>query len=186
MKKAFLLTIAILCVSSLAFAQMGSIGVFADPAGTVCDLVDAMPGLNTVYVVHVYSVGATGAEFSLEENHAMMYLSETVTPPYLKIGTCAGPSGFGCAIAYGGCYPSPNMILSVSYFAQAITPACGWIKVIEDMTVSPPLLVATDCNDPPLLINVTGGMAYINNDGNCPCNIPVEDTSWGQIKSLYQ
>ena len=43
MKKALLLSIAILCVSSLAFAQMGSIGVFADPAGTVCDLMDAMP-----------------------------------------------------------------------------------------------------------------------------------------------
>jgi hypothetical protein len=186
MKKILLLTIAILCVSSLAFAQMGSIGVFADPAGTVCDLTDNLPGLYTVYIVHVYTTGATGAQFGLEENHLMTYIAETETPPYLKIGTCGGPGGLGCAIAYGGCYASPNMILNIQYFAQALTPPCGWIRVIEDNTVTPPLLVATDCSDPPLLINVTGGMAYINNNGSCPCNIPVEETSWGQIKSLYQ
>jgi len=165
---------------------MGSIGVFADPAGTVCDLTDQVPGLKTVYVVQIYSIGSTAAQFSLEENHSMMYLSETPTAPYIKIGTCAGPSGYGCAIAYGGCYPSPNMILTVSYFAQALTPTCGWIKVVPDVTVSPPVLATTDCSSPPHLFDVTGGMAYINNDGSCPCNVPVEETSWGQIKSLYK
>jgi hypothetical protein len=29
---------------------------------------------------------------------------------------------------------------------------------------------------------------YVNPDGSCDCGevVPVEDTSWGQIKALYQ
>jgi hypothetical protein len=185
MKKALLLTIALLCISSLVFAQAGSIGVFADPGGAVCDLVD-FPGLVVIYVVHVYTPGATGSQFSLTENHLMTYLAETVTAPYLKIGTCAGPAGFGCAIAYGGCYASPNMMLMVQYFGNGITPPCGTIQVDVDYTAAIPGMYVSDCADPPNLLTGTGGTAFINNDGSCPCNIPVEETSWGQIKSLYK
>ena len=185
MKKALLLSITILCISSLAFAQPGGIGVFADPMGTSCDLLDAAPGLVLIYVVHVYSPGATASQFSVLESHAMTYLSEAVTAPYIKIGTCTGAFA-GCAIAYGGCYPSPNMILTLQYFASGITPPCGYIKIREDVAAGKTDVLVTDCADPPNLLVATGGEGFINNDGSCPCNIPVEETSWGQIKSLYK
>jgi hypothetical protein len=185
MKKALLLCIAILCISSLVFAQAGTLGVFADPGGTVCDLTDAAPGLVLVYIVHMFSPGGTAAQFGIEETHPMTYLSES-PGTYIKIGTCAGPSGFGCAIAYGGCYPTPNMILTIQYFGSGLSPACSYIKVVEDGTAVPPILAVTDCADPPNLLDATGGIGYFNNDGNCPCDVPVEETSWGQIKSLYK
>jgi len=190
MKKALLLTIAILCVASLAFAQAGagSVGVFADPAGTVCNLYDSAPGLFLAYVVHVYAPGATASQFRVTSNNAMTYLSEAVTAPYIKIGTCAGPSGFGCAIAYGGCYPSPIMILTLQYFASGISPQCSYFKVEPDISVTPPKadVLATDCASPPNLLIATGGTAYINPNATCECDVPVEETSWGQIKSLYK
>jgi hypothetical protein len=182
MKKALLLSIAILCISSLAFAQPGSIGVFADPAGLGCDIFDTAPGLVMVYIIHVYSPGATASQFKVEANHLMTYLAELVTAPYIGIGS----SPFGIAIAYGGCFPSPNMILTLQYFASGVSPPCGYVRVVDDPTAIPPGIYVTDCDSPPNLLTATGGSASVNPDPSCNCDIPVEETSWGQIKSLYQ
>jgi hypothetical protein len=184
MKRALLLSVCLLVVSSLAFAQTGSIGLFADPGGTSCDLQDALPGLYSVYVVHVFTPGATGAQFMVTWDPCMLmtYLSETVTPPYLQIGT----SLTGTAIAYGACVGSPNMITTLQFFAQALTGPCCMMHVVADPTEIPPGIYVTNCDDPPLKLSATGGEAYINNDGSCPCDVPTEETSWGQIKSLYQ
>ncbi|MFH1754816.1 MAG: hypothetical protein ABIA59_03855 [Candidatus Latescibacterota bacterium] len=186
MKKALLLAICLLTIASMAFAQAGSIGVYADPMATVCNLTDTAPGLKLVYVVHVASPGATAAQFSIDEVHAMTYLAEAVTAPYIKIGTCAGPAGFGCAIAYGMCKASPNMIITLQYFASGLTAPCGYFRVVEDFSAGKTDVLTTDCASPPNLLIATGGMAFINNNGSCPCDVPVEETSWGQIKSLYQ
>jgi hypothetical protein len=170
----------------MAFAQAGSIGVFADPAGASCDLLDAVPGLYNVYVVHVFTPGATASQFAVTWTAGMMFLSESPTAPYIKIGTCSQP-GTGCAIAYGGCIGSPNMILTISFFAQLLSAPCSMFHVIPDQTApAKTSVLVTDCGDPPLLLNATGGEAFVNNNGSCPCNVPVEETTWGGIKSMYR
>ncbi|MFH1754817.1 MAG: hypothetical protein ABIA59_03860 [Candidatus Latescibacterota bacterium] len=191
MKRALLLSVCLLVVASMAFAQAGSIGVFADPAGASCNLTDTAPGLKLVYVVHVYSPGATASQFRVTADAGMLmtYLAEAVTAPYIKIGTCAGPAGTGCAIAYGSCVASPNMVLTVQYFASGLTTPCAMFHVLPDISTIPPKtsVLVTNCAVPtPALLIATGGEAYVNNNGSCPCNVPVEETSWGQIKSLYQ
>jgi hypothetical protein len=188
MKRFVLLSIGLLLVASLAFAQTGSIGLFADPAALSCDVYDSGPGLVIVYVIHVYTPGATASQFIVASmwGNAMTYLSEAVTAPYIKIGTCAGPGATGCAIAYGSCVGSPNMIMMIQYFASGLTPPCSYLQVMADPTATPPGIYVTDCADPPNLLTATGGDVVINPIEGCFCNIPVEDTSWGQIKSLYQ
>ncbi|MDH3198799.1 MAG: hypothetical protein OEO21_11225, partial [Candidatus Krumholzibacteria bacterium] len=57
MRKTLLLTTAILFCASLVLAQAGGIGVFADVDATNCNLVETQ--YINVYVVHVYSPGAT-------------------------------------------------------------------------------------------------------------------------------
>jgi hypothetical protein len=172
----------------MAFAQTGSIGLFSDVAGTICDVYDPGGILVMVYVVHVYTPGATGAQFIVADmwGNAMTYIAETVTAPYLKIGTCAGPGATGCAIAYGACMPSPNMMLMIQYFSMGMTPPCSYLQVMADPTATPPGIYVTDCSDPPNLLAATGGDVVINPIAGCFCDIPVEETSWGQIKNLYQ
>lgn len=187
MKRFVLLSIGLLLVSSLAFAQPGSIGLFSNVGGTNCDVYDTVPGLVLVYVVHVYTPGATASQFRVASNwgNAMTYLSEAVTAPYIKIGTCYGN---GCAIAYGSCRPSPNMILTLQFFASGLTPPCSYLQVMPDISTVPAKtsVLVTDCASPPLLLNATGGDVVINPVEGCFCDIPVEETSWGRIKSLYQ
>ncbi|MFH1755659.1 MAG: hypothetical protein ABIA59_08135 [Candidatus Latescibacterota bacterium] len=185
MKRGLLLIVSLLAVASVAFAQPGSIGVFADQTGTSCDITDAAPGLVNVYLVHVNTPGATACQFQVtwDAGQLMTFLSEAVTPPYIGIGT----SQVGMAIAYGSCVPSPNKILTYSFFAAGISTPCAMFHVKPDGSTVPPKqhVLVTSCSNPPLLLNATGGEAVINTNGTCDCDVAVEETSWGQIKSLY-
>jgi hypothetical protein len=185
MRKMLLLSMVLLLASTLAFAQPpGSIGLFADPGATNCDVYDQVPGLVIIYVVHVYTPGATAAQFMVvcAWGSLMTYLAETPTPPYI----CIGNSQTGVACAYGGCVPSPNVIMTLTFFGSGISAPCSYCQVMADPSATPPGIYVTDCASPPNLLNATGGDVVINPIPGCFCNIPVEETSWGHIKNLYQ
>jgi hypothetical protein len=113
----------------------------------------------------------------------MLYLSESVTPPY--IGT--GNASTGITIAYGMCVTSPNMIMKIDFFAQGLSPPCSYIRVVPDPAAVPPGVLVADCSFPlPILQIATGGAMVVNPDPSCMCSIPVEETTWGQVKALYQ
>jgi hypothetical protein len=190
MKRGMLLAASLLVVASMAFAQAGSVGVFSDAAATSCDITDAVSGVVIVYIVHVSSPATTGSQFIVDADPGFTatYIAETVTAPFLKIGTCAGPTATGCAIAYGGCEASPIMMLTIQYFGTGTSTPCSMFHIREDPSADPPGLYVTDCADPPNLLTGLGGEAIVNFDGvNCdPCNVPNEDTSWGTIQAIYQ
>jgi hypothetical protein len=191
MKRFLLLSVGLLLVASLAFAQAGSIGLFSTPLANNCDVYDAAPGLLLVYVIHVFSPGATAAQFIVNDvtwlAGTLTPLAEAATAPYIKIGTCAmSLGGGGCAIAFGSCVGTPNMMLTIQYFGSGLEPPCGYIQVMADPSATPPGIYVTDCSSPPLLLNATGGDVVVNPDPSCFCNIPVEETSWGNIKNLYK
>jgi hypothetical protein len=171
--KTTLLSFLILIASlSGAFAQSGFIGIFSKTVYPDCEFSDQSTGLVLAYIFHHNTPGATAAQFKVDWDPcmAMTYLSEAVTAPYIQIGTCAGPSANGCAIAYASCVAAPNMILTIRFFASGLTPACCWMRVAADPSASPPRIYVTDCADPPNLLIARGGDAVINNDGSCPCN----------------
>ncbi len=183
----------VLLASVPVIAQPGAIGVFANSTGTSGDIIDTAPGLLSVYIVHVNTPGATACQFSMPHPWCFgaTYLSESVTSPYIAIGN----SRTGIAIAYGGCIPSPNWVLTIQYFAQGTTPSCCCLYVEPDPTATPPGVYVTDCSDPPLLLSAAGGIAAVNSNSGCidwylPAGcindpVPVEATSWGAIKSIY-
>jgi hypothetical protein len=195
------LVLVFCCALSLFFAgavgQPGGIGLFSDAAATSCTAYDELSGLVSIYVVHVQTPGATACQFSIPEPwcSGLTYLSEAVTSPYIKIGTCSGPSATGCAIAYGSCRPSPNMVLTLTYFGQGTTVNCCCMYVEPDPTATPPGIYVTDCADPPNLLTATGGVVKFNPDGSCTgwyCDegcinspVPVEETTWGSIKAMF-
>lgn len=185
MKRSVFLALMLICTASVAFAQPpGSIGLFSDPGGTNCDVNDIVPGLVIIYVVHVYTPGATAAQFRVVCGWGanMIYLSDVVTPPYFSIGS----SQTGIVIAYGVCATSPNMILALNFFGQGLSAPCSYCQVMDDPTASPPGIYVWDCSDPPQVLNATGGDVVINPVAGCFCDVPVEGTTWGGVKALYQ
>lgn len=196
MKTTLLSFLLILAALNGAFAQPGAIYISSTTDGYCWEISDTTTGLLSAYVVHLYTPGATAVDFKVVGTSClfMTYLSETVTAPYIKFGSCAGPSATGCAIAYGSCVPSPNMILTIQFFTQGLTPSCCEMQVVADDGVFPPNIdvIVMDCADPPNRLNTYSTVAVVNPDGiHCygPCDVPDVPTAastWGRIKSLYR
>jgi hypothetical protein len=172
----------------------GWIGAFSDQVGINFNFID-YPGLMNVYVFHHNTNGATGCRFRAPQPSCMdaMYLSEVVTPPF----TGTGDSQTGIFISYGACMQSPIHILTISYFAQGNTPNCCCYFILPDSASEPYGIQVTDCSDPPQLML---GHTYIGiiNPAMNQCSehsvpetcinytVPVENSTWGAIKSLYK
>lgn len=181
MKKALLLTLVLMLGASMAFAQGGSIGVFADPAGSSCNLTDAAPGLLSFYAVHVLTPGATASQFSAPKPACMAsatYLSDTGVFP-----VTIGNSQNGVAIGYGACLAAPIHVLTINFFGSGLTPACCYYGVFADPNLASGQIEVVDCAEN--LIYATGGVGIVNPNATCQCDVPVQDTTWGKVKSIF-
>ena len=119
MKRALLIVLLLLSSPVAVFAQGGAICIFADPAGTDCQLVDNTPGLIQYYVVHTLSPGATAAEFAAPIPACMVgatWLNDTS----VHLVTL-GDSQSGVSIGFGGCIPTPNHLLTMNFSASGST-----------------------------------------------------------------
>lgn len=186
MKRLVLLTIVVLCVSSLGAAQVipGSIGVFADPPATNCNISDTAPGLLYLYIVHVSTNGSTASQWMLQPGAGFTpsYVAESST--FLTIGTALT----GITVAYGSCRDArttPILLLTMTYFGSGTSSACGLLSIVPDDDAPTGLVEVVDCAAQKHTIP-RGGQARVNPDGTCTCNVAAEETSWGKIKSLYR
>ncbi|UCH83319.1 MAG: hypothetical protein JSW50_12775 [Candidatus Latescibacterota bacterium] len=180
MKTLLLSSLIVMLCANLAFGQAGSIGLFADPGATVCDVID-MPGiLIPIYVVHLWSPGATAAQYKVApfNGAAMLWLSDTTIYP-VNIGN----SQTGIATGFGVCVPSPNHILTINYFGQGLSASCSHYQVVPDPLAVPSGILVVDCADNILI--ATGGDVVVNPTSTCYCDVPVEKSTWGKIKELY-
>jgi hypothetical protein len=178
MKRVVFLTVAALMAASLVFAQGGSIGLFADPAGTNCNLADNIPGMVIYYAVHVNTIAATACEFAAPVPSCLkaLFLSDAAVYP-----VTVGNSQAGVSIGYGMCLGAPITVLKLQFFAQAMTGPCCYYPVLPHPINGGPWMV--DCANTQL--PATGGKGIVNANLTCQCNVPAEDTTWGQVKSLY-
>ena len=192
MKTTLLLSICVMFATAMAFAQPfippGNIGIYDDPSGANCT-VTATDGEMLVYIVHTQTPSTTGCRFSLGFSGAAMTHVATI------MGTgntlLYGDASSGVGISYGVCRCSPIYVAMVLYAGGSTPDPCDLIFVLDDPTANPPGIYMTDCTSPePVQREIgRGGAAYINDgvDGShCPCNIPVEETTWGKVKALYQ
>lgn len=182
MKKVLVLTLAIVVSASMAFAQGGQIGTFADTQGNDCNVSTAVPGLVTVRVVHLNAPGVTASQFKATMPACAaptIWLSDT---PVFAV--TIGNSQSGVAIGYGACNATPLHILSISLFAQgAFSTCCVW-PVTPDPAVPSGKIEVVDCGGQ--LIYGSGLNGLLNGDATCSCaSVPTEETSWGAVKALY-
>jgi hypothetical protein len=179
--KTFLILVAfILFLSTSALAGPGSIMVLADNAGTSCNFVDT-GGLVQVYFFHAFTTGATASQFKLDvENTGWVHLGDVWPFP-----TVIGWSIVGVSIAYGTCQAGTYQLGMANFFGTSV-PECTTIAIVPDPSSLLGKIEAVDCSNPPQKIFPTGGRGIVNQNQSCMCTIPVEETTWGQIKAQYQ
>jgi hypothetical protein len=179
-----LLTLVMILGATVAFAQPGRIAVYGDPAATNCAVVTPpTPGLLNIYVFHIMTSAATGCEYSAPKPACMTgasWLSDTNAFP-VTIGT----SQAGVSIGYGTCRQAPILVQTLVFFSSAPSGPCCIYPVLPHPLVDPPAISMVDCADN--LLHPTGQSAVVNEQEGCFCIdiVPVQDTSWGQIKALY-
>jgi hypothetical protein len=190
MKRLLLLTVVVLGVSSLAFAQYqpGSIDVYTDAGQVSCNFVD--PGGNSliqVYIFHTHTTGATASQFKLEvpPSAVWSHLGDQWNMP-----TTIGTSVSGVSLGYGSCQGQLADIHlgTVNFFSFTASAVCDLMSIIPDPASPSGLVEIVDCQTNP---NTTkyllekGGQGRVNSDGSCDCTVAVHETTWGGIKALY-
>ncbi|MFH1754418.1 MAG: hypothetical protein ABIA59_01835 [Candidatus Latescibacterota bacterium] len=171
-------------------SQSGAIGLSSSAYRSwCCNAYDEQPGLLKLYVYHVYTPGATASQFMVSPAYIpnLTYLGET-SPFDVVIGN----SKTGIAISYGACLTAPILLLEIWYFGIGLSEPCSIVSVQPSPSAPSGNIEVADCSVPPNVLFATGADLVINPDPFCSwwecfCDPdPVEQRSWGQIKSLYR
>lgn len=180
MKRVVFLAIATLFAASMVFAQTpnGSIGVFADPAGLNCNL-PGTAGIAYYYFVHVNALGATASQWAAPAPSCFVG-TRLADMPVFSINL--GNTSAGITVGYGGCKTGTFHIITALYSVASAGTCCRW-SVVADPNLSSGKIEIPDCDFK--LTFGTGGQGYLNATVNCQCNVPTQDTTWGQVKALY-
>ena len=168
--------------AGMAFAQGDeAIMVFSDLGALSCGFPD-VGSLVQVYVFHVNSPGATASEWMIE-TPGWTYLGNSSPFPFV-IGT--PPTGV--SISYEACLTGKFKLMTINFLGSA-APNCSFITI--EPAPGNNGVRAVDCAEHSRIIG--GGRGVVNPDYTCntwswclPPIVPVEQTSWGQIKALYK
>lgn len=177
MNKVLLLTFALMVSATMAFAQNGSIGIFADNLGQSCTLQDT--GTATYYFLHVNAIGATASQWAAPKPACLTGVRLADLPVFaINLGNTEA----GVTVGYGICKVGTFHIMSVLYSVTSVTDCC-YFPVIPDPNLPSGKIEIPDC-----LFNLTygtSGKGIVNANQTCVCDVPTEDTTWGQVKALY-
>jgi hypothetical protein len=184
LKRLLLLSFAFFAVTGVCYGQAGFIGLYSDSPGySNCVLIDGDQGIVTVYVVHKGTPGATMSWFKGEVGGGF-----GCTP----VGeghyfTTSGPGWFdaGIGLFYEACLASDILLITLEFSCTGTSANCAWIRVVGDPNHRSGEIEVVDCDRNRLVGG--GSIMYINPDGSCHCGaVPVENSTWGSIKSLYR
>jgi len=161
--------------------EVGQMGVFADPAGADCNIVDDAPGVMTFYAVHVNHESAGAVDFKVVPGPGVVatWLSDTKV-----IGQAFGTSNTGITIIYGSCEAAPTHVLTINYMVQGASSLCSEFRVVPNPN-TPGNIIATVMCDEEIRREVLPKNLIVNPDGLCDCVVPVVPVTWGRIKSIY-
>jgi hypothetical protein len=183
MKKALLLSLVMVLGASVAVAQPGAIGTFADMQALDCNVVDAAAGLLDIWVVHVLTGGSTGNEFSSPVPACMVGASYLAWAPEFGVAIGNPVIGGGTSTGYGACLVGPIAVGKISFFGGGLSQPCCEYPILPNANTGQ--LVSVDCV--PQAVPATGLSNTVNGNETCDCaTVPTHDATWGKVKSLYQ
>lgn len=177
MKRLLMITLSLLLVTATSYAQIpGTIGVYADAAGTDVNIVDD-GGVVEAHMLHVLTDGATAIQYKLDVSATeWIHLGDN-----WDFELVLGSSVEGASIAYTECL-SGSIYLGTALFLGSSAPLCTEISIVPD----PPhdTIRAISCLETWMF--PAGGRAMVNADDTCQISVPVDQTTWGGIKALYR
>ena len=182
--RAVFLTLFILIFAGPAYAPVPTfVGLFAEESSWDC-WIDADTNLVDVYVRCEGFGEFTEVSFRIDNNTTLIRLSEEC-----PIGaTCVGDSETGITVSMP-CANENNglVLLKVTYIGSGDSPACSRLKIFPPGDTGE-WLQFFDCGT--VASPADGGWLLIRPDGTTGCTgcdmwTPVENTTWGTIKSLY-
>ena len=163
----------------------GAIGVYADQAGTECNIPNVSSGLMTVYVVHINENATSASQFSAPKPACMTgatWLNDTPMYPITL-----GNSQTGVTVGYGACRNGPLHVLTITYSMSGSSEPCCMYPVLPDPNLASGKIEIVDCGFN--LIYGTGTNCTVNANPSCICGrgdiVPAERTTWGHVKALY-
>lgn len=168
-----------LAANPIPITPWGDLDIFGDTAAMDELVWDTSPsGIVTVYVVQMFGPpgGTAGVHFKAPRPacfEAVWLFDELVFPVSI------GDSQTGIGIGYGSCRSYPVHVLTIHYFGQGLSTCCYYWVQADDRLPSG-RIEAADCNFD--VVYLSGGATIINQDR---CVTPVEETTWGEVKSLY-
>jgi len=177
--------LVVVAITRVSAAQpVPYLGLYSDAATFVfCDLDDDFMGLCPLYVVQSYAPGLA-SRFKVDNTHGF-----TAIPVNTIVHTPAwtGDPYEDISLEYGGCLSPPVLLMTLVFFCQGTTPDCAYLFVAPGSSGE---MWVTDCGG----VQQTPGSFYfiVNETLACPCGqpvpppSPVEATTWGQIKALYE
>jgi len=184
--------IVMLCVGAgLSNGQPGHIALSSSETDEYACEFAADPGAPlTVYVWHYAHAGAVGARYRVSTcNSNLVFIGQTVSWPFF-----VGTAETGISVAYGSCQPAPVLIQSILYMGGP-PPLDSGLAVKGDPLAEFGQIEGYDCSDATTFPSggvACFGCASVNCnpllDGNYQCvlPLPVETSTWGQIKHLYE
>jgi len=188
MKRLLLMTFVLVVGATSVMAQYGRVGIFGNATGTNCAITDAAVALLPVYVVHIGATGATAVQYTATKPACTTasYLSDTNV-----FSVTLGNSQTGMAIGYGACLTGDIHVQTINLFGSGTTPACCIYPITchpDGVSTGSCARVKIDVVDCAFVVqDAPGQSGVINSTGACTCEmiIPVQESSWGQIKALY-
>ena len=178
--KLFLLAFVLCFSAKPGSAQLynGSIGIFADPAGSSCNL-PGTPGVQTYYFLHLTTLGTTASVWAAPKPACLTGVRLADLPVF---SINFGNTETGITIGYGLCKTGTFLIMAVQYNVTSATDCCYW-SVVADPTIPSGLIEVGGCLF--TLEYATGGRGIINGTPTCTCNVAAGDATWGHVKALY-
>jgi hypothetical protein len=171
MRRAVIVFLATFALAVPVFGQQpGYIGLYADPGGSGCNVMD-VPGLINVYVIHQGTEPVIASEFKVAplSGFDLVWVDDIVHPP-LYVGNTQD----GISIAYGACVALPLLAVTIQYLAYGSSGACGLLEVVPDPVVSWNQILEFDCSAVVTERVAGGSRFYVNPDGSCSCGpLPV-------------
>jgi hypothetical protein len=165
-----ILLIAALCLAASVTsvtAATGFVGLYADAAGTDCNILD-VPGLVSFYVVHTGTDGATGVEFSAPLPSGFTGAGGTFLADEVQFPVYIGDSQTGLSVAYGSCLTGPIHVATILAFSPSgTTPSCTQYPVLPHPARG--VINVPNCDSPVGEAPGDGLIATINADAGCVC-----------------
>lgn len=184
MKATLLLFMAVVVGAHSAYAS-DRIEFYADESALSCNIVDSTPRLVRVHMFHTGSLPARSVNFSAFTPACWAgatWLGDVLVPEFTKLNST---HSLGIIVQFGGCIEPPGYLgyMNFAAYGQALS-CCEYAPAPYTGTAT---MRATNC-DGFTFRTATGRGVIINGNATCSCDspVPVAETTWGKIKSMYR